>query len=92
VTTIYTKNGRPLSRHGDDLFARSGAHVARLRRDKAFDSSGKYVGTLVNDRLIYRSTDSASIGSTFIKSARVGSANANAVGSALWGEEPPIPD
>jgi hypothetical protein len=49
VTFIYTKNGRPLRRKGNDLFARSGVHVARLRGDRAFDSQGKYVGTLVGD-------------------------------------------
>lgn len=92
MSTIYTKDGRPLSRSGDDLFSRSGEHVARLRRDKAFDSNGRYVGTLVSNRLIYRSTQSAAVGPPFAKRSRAGTASANAAGSALWGDEPPIPD
>jgi hypothetical protein len=90
--TIYTKEGRPLHASGDDLFSRSGTHVARLRGDKAHGPDGRYVGTLVGDRLVYRSTDSASIGLAFARRASSGFATATSVGSALWGEEPPIPD
>jgi len=92
MTSIYTKNGRPLRRDGDDLYARSGTHVARLRGDQAFDPRGKYVGTLVGDQLIYRSTQSATVSSPFAKSSRVGSAQANRAATAQWGDEPPIPD
>jgi len=89
---IYTKEGRPLHRSGDNLFAASGTHVARLRGDRAYSPNGSYVGTLVNDRLIYRSTDSATIGSPFVQISRAGFAAANAVGTAAWGDEPPIPN
>lgn len=92
MATIYTKNGRPLRRDGDDLFARSGTHVARMRGDKAYGPNGEYVGTLVGERLIYRSTQSASKGSSFAQRARSGSAQASRGGSAAWGDEPPIPD
>lgn len=88
--TIYTKNGEPLSRSGDDLFDSSGKHVARLSGTKAFGPSGQYVGTLVDDRLVYRSTDSAVIGSSFVRRAGSGSAQARAVGSAIWGDEPKL--
>jgi hypothetical protein len=50
------------------------------------------VGTLTSGRLIYRSTDSAAISSPFVRMASVGRATASAAGSALWGDEPPIPD
>jgi len=92
MTSIYTKNGRPLRRDGDDLFARSGAHVARLRGDRAFDSRGQYVGTLVGDRLIYRSTQNAAIGPPFMTRPHAGSTQASRVATAQWGDEPPIPD
>jgi hypothetical protein len=92
MSTIHTKDGRPLQSSGDDLFSRSGKHVARLSGAKAYGPDGRYVGTLVGDRLVYRSTDSAAISSPFARQARAGSATARAAGSALWGDEPPIPD
>lgn len=92
MSTLYTKNDRPLKRSGDNLFSRSGQHVARLRGSKAYGPDGRCVGTLVGTRLVYRSTDSAAISSPFTRIAIVRSATANAVGSALWGDEPPIPN
>ncbi len=88
--TIFTKQGRPLRRSGDDLFARSGEreHVARILGNKAYAPDGRYVGTLVNDRLIYRSTDRASISSPYAKQAGAGHATA----TADWGAEPSIQD
>jgi hypothetical protein len=41
---------------------------------------------------VYRSTDSASVGSPFSTANRVGSAKAGTVGSAISGDEPDIPD
>ncbi len=92
MATLYTKEGRPLRRSGDDLFARSGTHVAKLKGKKAYGPDGRYVGTLVGSRLVYRSTDSATIGSAFARRAHAGTANASAVGSAILGDEPPILD
>jgi hypothetical protein len=92
VADLYTKDGRPLKRSGDNLYSRSGTHVARVRGKKAFGPDGRYVGTIVGSRLIYRSTDSAAVSSGFAAGARGGSGSANAAGSAAWGEEPPIPD
>jgi hypothetical protein len=89
---LYTKNGRPLRRAGDDLFSKSGKHVARVRDDRAFGPDGRYVGTIVGDRLVYRSTHSARIGSPFVQRSFAASALANRSGSAVMGEEPPIPD
>jgi hypothetical protein len=89
---IYTKNGRPLKVSGQDLFSRSGKHVARMRNDKAYGPDGRYVGTIVNDRLIYRSTNSASVSSPFVPRVSAGHAYANRVPTAAWGDEPPIPD
>lgn len=88
MTTVYTKNGAPLSRRGDDLFDQSGRHVARLRGDKAFGLSGEYVGTMVSGRLVYRSTDSSQIGPSIAPRAGAGSAAAPRADSALAGDEP----
>ena len=89
---IYTKDGRPLKVSGQDLFSRSGKHVARIRNGKAYGPDGRYVGTVVNDRLIYRSTNSATISSPFAPRMSAGHAYANHAPTAAWGEEPPIPD
>lgn len=92
MNAVYTKNGRPLRRQDDDLFSRSGKHVARLKGDRAFGPDGRYVGTFVNDRLVYRSTHSARVSSPYAPRASAGHSLMNRVGSAMWGDEPPIPD
>jgi len=89
---LYTKEGRPLKVSSDDLFSRSGKHVARIRNGKAYGPDGRYVGTIVGDRLIYRSTNSASSSSAFAPRTHAGHASANRAGTAAWGDEPPIPD
>ncbi len=86
---LYTKEGRPLKVDGNDLISRDG-HVARLRDKFAFGPDGCYVGTVVGDRLVYRTTDSARIGSPFVRRATVGHAYANRVPAAIVGDEPPI--
>lgn len=89
---MYTKNGRPLQVSGDTVYSRSGKVVGRIRGTKVFGPNGRYVGSIVGDRLVYRSTDSASISSPFAAADRAGSAKANHAGSAIWGDEPEIPD
>lgn len=59
MANLYTMNGRPLTRRRDDLFTRSGNHIGHVQGEKVFGPDGRYVGTLVGDRLVYRSTDSA---------------------------------
>lgn len=94
MEVIYTREGLPLKVNGDDLFARSGQHVARLSRGrkKAYGSDGKYVGTLVGDRLIYRSVDRAAIGPSFAKRAGQPHALVKHARTALWGDEPSLAD
>lgn len=89
---LFTKNGRPLEVSGDFIYSRSGIPVGKLRENKVFGPDGRYVGTIVGDRLVFRSTDSACMGSTFSIASHAGSARADAAGSALWGDEPRIPD
>jgi hypothetical protein len=90
--SIYTKNGRPLQLRGDDVFTRSGKHVGRVSRGMVYGPDGRYVGTIVGDRLISRSIDSATISSPFAQRAGAGSAAAASAGSAEWGDEPDLPD
>lgn len=89
---LYTKNGKPLQLSGDKIYSASGVPVGRIKGSKAFGPDGRYVGTITGDRLVYRSTDSASIGSPFSVAHRAGSGLANRAASGVWGEEPNIPD
>jgi hypothetical protein len=89
---LYTKNGRPLQVSGDTVYSKSGKVVGRIRGEKIYGSDGRYVGTIASGRLVYRSTDSAGVSSPFALANRAGSGQANAAGSALWGDEPDIPD
>ncbi len=88
---LYTKNGRPLQVSNDNVYSQSGKIIGKIRGEKVFGTDGRYVGTIVNNRLVYRSTDSAAIGSPFSAANKAGSAKANRAGSAIWGEEPDIP-
>jgi hypothetical protein len=57
-----------------------------------YGTDGRYVGTIVGDRLVYRSTDSAAISSPFSAANHTGFAQANHAGAAIWGDEPDISD
>ena len=92
MNDLYTKNGRPLQRSGDKLYSRSGRYLGRIRNDKVYDPSGNYCGTIIGDRVVYRGTHSATISGPSVAANRVGTARANRVGSAIWGDEPPFPD
>jgi hypothetical protein len=89
---LYTKNGKPLQVTGDNVYSRSGAVVGRIKNGKIFGTDGRYVGTIEGDRLVYRSTDSAVISSPFVTARRAGIGRANRAGSAIWGDEPNIPE
>lgn len=89
---LYTKQGRPLQVSGETVYSRSGKVVGRISGDRVYGPSGRYVGTIDGGRLVYRSTESAMVGSSFSASSVVGSAQASALGAAIWGDEPDIPD
>lgn len=89
---LYTKEGRPLQVSGDKVYSRSGRIVGRIKGRKVFGTDGSYVGTIVGDRLVYRSTDDTTISSPFYVVDRIGTARADRAGSAIWGDEPKIPD
>ncbi len=90
--SLYTKDGRPLQLSGDKVYSGSGTVVGRTKGEKVYGPNGRYVGTIVNDRLVYRVIDSAGISSPFAAANRAGTARANRAGSAILGDEPNIPD
>ena len=77
---------------GETVYSRSGTAIGRIKGKKVYGTDGRYVGTITGDRLVYRSTDSASVSSPFASANRAGSAKANRAGSAVMGDEPEIPD
>jgi hypothetical protein len=83
MASLFTKNGKPLTLRGDDFFDRAGRHVGRRRGNKVYGPDGRYAGTIVGDRVVYRSTDSATISSPFAARAGTGSASAERAGSAI---------
>jgi hypothetical protein len=89
---LYTKNGRALQVHGGKVYNGSGQVIGRIKQDKVFGTDGSYVGTIVNNRLVYRSTHSAGISSPFAAANRAGTSRANRAASTTWGVEPEIPD
>ena len=90
MASLYTKNGVPLRVSGSAVFNPSGQNFGHIRGDRVFGLDGRYRGTIVGDRLIFRSTQSASMGSARAASAGMGSASAPRAGSAAWGDEPDI--
>lgn len=90
--SLYTKNGKPLQVSGNKVYSKSGKIVGKIQEKKVFGTNGRYIGTIVNDRLVYRSTHSSSLGSSFSASNRSGTSRGNRTGSGIWGDEPNIPD
>ncbi|WP_411961071.1 4-fold beta flower protein [Pseudomonas mandelii] len=74
------------------VYSRSGKVVGRIKGEKVYGIDGRYVGTIIGDRLVYRSTHSAGVSSPFASAGRAGTAKAQRAGSAIWGNEPDIPD
>lgn len=89
---LYTKNGNPLQVSSNTVYSKSGKVVGKIYGEKVHGTDGKYVGTIVYDRLVYRSSQSATIRSSLSTSNRGGSGKANRGGSGIWGDEPNIPD
>lgn len=92
MAIIYTKDGRPLNRSGDNLFASSGKQVGRFHGDKAYGPDGRYVATLVGIRLVYLSHDSALVRVPFSPLSFAGFSMAQIAGVAMYGDEPKFAD
>lgn len=58
---LYIKNGKPLQLSGTTVYSRSGKVVGRIKGDKVFGTDERYVGSIVGDRLAYRSTQRSSL-------------------------------
>lgn len=89
---LYTKDGKPLQVCEPFVYSRSGVPVGRIKGEKVFGPDGRYVGTIVGDRLVYRGSHGAPVGSSFAVAHRAGLAKAHCAGSVIWGDEPKIPD
>ena len=87
---MYTKQGVPVTVSGSNVYGPSGRQFGRISGKRVFGPNGQYVATIVSNRLIYRSTDAAVIGSPFAPSQTVASSYASAVATADWGDEPNI--
>jgi hypothetical protein len=90
MPSLYTKNATPLTVRGSAVFDPAGQKFGHIRDDRVYDLQGRYRGTVVDDRLIYRSTDSASVASPRAPSAGAATARAPRAASAAWGDEPNI--
>lgn len=89
---LYTKNGRPLQVSDNIVYSKSGKVVGRIQGEKVFGTNERNVRTIANDRLVYCSTQSAAISSSFTSANRAGTVRANRVGSTIWEEEPNSPN
>jgi hypothetical protein len=90
---MHTKNGRALQKAGNTLYTGSGYVVGRLRDSRLFDQDGRYVGTVVGDRLVYRAAERSKVGPAFTASRCPAKALDNRARLAmLRGDEPTLPD
>ena len=69
---IHTPQGRPLLLQNGDIFSAAGTNVARVIGNVAYDPSGRYVGTIVDDRLVFDDTDSLTVGPLFVRTSHPG--------------------
>ena len=89
---LYTRSGRLLQQVGDHLHSRSGRYLGQVNNGKVFDTNGRYCGTIVGDRVVYRTIDSAATATASVAEMCPASVLANRTGSSLWGIEPPFAD
>ncbi|MEV6348285.1 hypothetical protein [Actinoplanes sp. NPDC051851] len=87
---LWTKAGRPLLNDGNDVTVPSGAPVGRIRGDRVFRADDTYVGTLVGDRLVYRSYDIDGPERPYTRPVTVKWVSA-VPPAHLWGDEPTLP-
>ncbi len=92
MTDLYTRGGRLLQRIDNHLYSRSGQYLGQVANQKVYDPNGRYCGTIVGDRVVYRTIDSAATGEASSAAACPASTGANRKGAPLWGIEPPFAD
>jgi len=89
---LYTRSGRLLQVQGNNLHSRSGAFLGQLINNKVYDTSGRYCATVVGDRVVYRTIDSAASAPAFTGGVVPASVTPNRSGTSLWGREPNFVD
>src|SRR5215470_16396418 len=73
---IYVADERPLLlQESGDIFSAAGAHVARLDKTVAYDPLGRYVGTLVDNNLVFQDEDCLRFGPLFVPATHPGFAD-----------------
>lgn len=88
---LWTKNGRPLLNDGNIVLVPSGTVVGKISGDRVFGGEEqKYVGTLVGDRLVFRSFDIDGPDRHYVRPLAVADVDAVEPGR-MWGDEPTIP-
>jgi hypothetical protein len=92
MDVLYTRSGRLLQRSGNHLYSRAGSYLGQLKGGKVFDPSGRYCGTIVGDRVVYRTIDSAMSIPASALEACPATTHGNRTGSSIWGTEPPFGD
>jgi hypothetical protein len=89
---LYTRSGRLLQVQGNNLHSRSGAFLGLLVNNKVYDSNGRYCATVVGDRVVYRTIDSAATVTGIEGDVIPASVTPNRSGTSLWGREPNFVD
>ena len=89
---LYTRSGRLLQVQGNNLHSRSGAFLGQLINNKVYDTNGRYCATVVGDRVVYRTIDSAASAAAFEGGVVPASVTPNRSGTSLWGREPNFVD
>jgi hypothetical protein len=92
MNVLYTRSGRLLQLVGNHLHSRSGRYLGQLRNGKVFNPDGRYCGTIVGDRVVYRTIDSAATSPASVAEVCATATGPNRTGSSLWGQEPPFGD
>ena len=90
---MHTKNGRPLQASGSTVYTGSGQVVGRVRDARLFDQDGRYVGTVVGDRLVYRAAERTKVAPAFTAAKCPAKAlDHRARLAMLRGDEPTLPE
>ena len=89
---LYTRSGRLLQRLGNQLHSRSGSYLGQLQNGKVYDPNGRYAGTIVGERVVYRTIDSAAKAPISAAVVLAASTQPNLTGSSIWGTEPKFED
>jgi hypothetical protein len=88
---MHTKNGKPLQVIGNTVYAVSGHVLGRVRDAKLFAQDGSYVGTIVDDRLVFRTADSYKVAPGFTAAKCKARGLSDRARSKVRGDEPTLP-